>query len=150
DGVKAFGYNVITYSLAKAVAGKLDLHNFPSALTKFETQQHQLQAPGLKNANFDLAIVDILRERESWDATYNEFRKSVGEPPVTSFMELSGGRKDLADELERVYGNVDAVDAYVGVLVEPKPEGFVLSYTQFYQFVLNAPRRVKGLYQMTE
>ncbi|MBI3289635.1 MAG: hypothetical protein HYZ74_08980, partial [Elusimicrobia bacterium] len=44
----------------------------------------------------------------------------------------------------------DKVDAGIGILVEPKPAGFALGFTQFYQFVLNAPRRVKSNRHLTE
>jgi hypothetical protein len=42
------------------------------------------------------------------------------------------------------------VDAGIGILVEPKPAGFALGFCQFYQFVLNAPRRVKSNRHLTE
>ena len=75
----------------------------------------------------------------------------MGEPPVKSFLELTGGDIEIAKELETLYeGDIDKVDPGIGILVEPKPAGFALGITQFYQFLLNAPRRVKSNRHMTE
>ncbi|MDX6769149.1 MAG: peroxidase family protein, partial [Elusimicrobiota bacterium] len=141
--VEKFGYDVLAYSFARKSAGALTLHNFPRALSQFENQQNgQLT---------DLAELDIFRERTDGTGTYNEFRRSVGEPPVTSFLELTGGDAELAKELSVKYeGDVNKVDAGIGILAEPKPAGFALGFTQFYQFVLNAPRRVKSNRHLTE
>ncbi len=141
--VEKFGYDVLAYSFAKKSAGALSLHNFPRALSQFQNQQNgQLT---------DLAELDIFRERTDGTGTYNEFRRSVGEPPVTSFLELTGGDAELAREIEIKYeGDINKVDAGIGILAEPKPAGFALGFTQFYQFVLNAPRRVKSNRHLTE
>lgn len=141
--VKKFGYDVLGYSFAKKSAGALALHNFPRALTQFENQQDKTLT--------DLAERDIFRERTDGTGTYNEFRRSLGEPPVKNFLELTGGDAALAAEIERTYeGDIEAVDAGIGILAEPKPAGFALGFTQFYQFVLNAPRRVKSNRHLTE
>jgi len=141
--VEKFGYDVLAYSFAKKSSGALKLHNFPRALSQFQNQQNgQLT---------DLAEMDIFRERTDGTGSYNEFRRSVGEPPVASFLELTGGDAELARELELKYeGDIEKVDAGIGILAEPKPAGFALGFTQFYQFVLNAPRRVKSNRHLTE
>jgi hypothetical protein len=141
--VEKYGYDVLAYSFVKKSAGALKLHNFPNALTQFKNQQNgQLT---------DLAMLDIFREMTDGTGTYNEFRRSVGEPPVKSFLELTGGDAELAKELERTFeGDIEAVPPGIGILAEPKPAGFALGFTQFYQFVLNAPRRVKSNRHLTE
>lgn len=141
--VEKFGYDVLAYSFARKSAGALKLHNFPRTLSQFKNQQNgQLT---------DLAEMDIFRERTDGTGSYNEFRRSLGEPPVKSFLELTGGDAELAKELELKYeGDVEKVDAGIGILAEPKPAGFALGFTQFYQFVLNAPRRVKSNRHLTE
>ncbi len=141
--VAKFGYETLAYSFVRKSCGALTLHNFPRPLTQFHNQQ---------DGNLtDLAERDTFRERTDGTGTYNEFRHSVGEPPVTSFMELTGGNAEFAHELEIKYeGDVDKVDAGIGILVEPKPKGFALGFCQFYQFVLNAPRRVKSNRHLTE
>lgn len=141
--VEQYGYDVLAYSFVKKSAGALTLKNFPKALTQFRDQQHQKL--------MDLAEADTFRERTDGTGSYNEFRRSVGEPPVTSFLELTGGDKEMADALSQKFeGDVEKVDAGIGILAEPKPAGFALGFTQFYQFVLNAPRRVKSNRHLTE
>ncbi|MBI5247747.1 MAG: hypothetical protein HY923_11265 [Elusimicrobia bacterium] len=141
--VEKYGYDVLAYSFVKKSAGALKLHNFPTALTQFKNQQNgQLT---------DLAMLDIFREMTDGTGSYNEFRRSLGEPPVKSFLELTGGDAELAKELERTFeGDIEAVPPGIGILAEPKPAGFALGFTQFYQFVLNAPRRVKSNRHLTE
>jgi hypothetical protein len=135
--VKKFGYEALGWSFMSKSCGALKLHNFPKSLTQFQRMQDQNL--------IDLAELDIFREREDATGSYNDLRRSLGEPPVTSFLELTGGDAALARELEIVYeGDVDKVDAGIGILAEPKPDGFALGFVQFYQFVLNAPRRVKS------
>jgi len=135
--VRRFGYEALGWSFVSKSCGALTLHNFPRALTRFNRMQD--------NNLIDLSELDIFREREDGTGTYNDLRRSLGEPPVNSFMELTGGNAALARELEIVYhGDVDQVDVGIGILAEPKPEGFALGFVQFYQFVLNAPRRIKS------
>lgn len=135
--VERFGYATLGWSFLSKSCGALTLHNFPRSLTQFKRMQD--------DNLIDLAELDIFREREDGTGSYNDLRLSLGEPPVTSFLELTGGDAELARELEIVYqGDVNAVDAGIGILAEPKPAGFALGFVQFYQFVLNAPRRVKS------
>jgi len=135
--VDRHGYEVLAWSFVTKSAGALTLHNFPRALTAFKNQ--------LDGTLTDLAERDLFRERTDGTGSYNEFRQSMGEPPVRSFLELTGGDAELAEELAIKYqGDVNQVDAGIGILAEPKPAGFALGFTQFYQFVLNAPRRLKS------
>ena len=95
----------------------------------------------------DLAAVDVLRDRERGVPRYNEFRRLVGRPAVTSFGQLVGpeGRARKWDrELQRVYGDVERVDLMVGLFAEPKPPGFGFSDTAFRIFLLMAGRRLKS------
>ena len=141
--VDRYGYEVLAWSFVSTSAGALTLHNFPRALTQFHNQ--------LDGTLTDLAERDLFRERTDGTGSYNEFRQSLGDPPVTSFLELTGGDAELAKELEITYeGDVDKVDAGIGILAEPKPAGFALGFTQFYQFVLNAPRRLKSNRHLSE
>lgn len=141
--VEQYGYDVLAWSFVRKSAGALTLKNFPKALTQFKDQQH--------DKLMDLAEADTFRERTDGTGSYNEFRRSVGEPPVTSFLELTGGDAEMAKALEvKFEGDIDKVDAGIGILAEPKPAGFALGFTQFYQFVLNAPRRVKSNRHLTE
>jgi hypothetical protein len=135
--VDKHGYPTIAYSAAIQSCGALTLKNFPRGLTKFHNQKD--------GELTDLAERDIFREREDGTGTYNEFRESLGDPPVTSFMELTGGDAELARELEVLYEyDIDKVDPNIGILAEPRPKGNALSYSQLKQFVGNAIGRLKN------
>lgn len=135
--VRRFGYDALGWTFVSKSCGALTLHNFPRALTQFARMQ---------DGNLiDLAELDLFREREDGTGTYNDLRHSLGEPPVTTFLELTGGNIEMAKEIEAVYhGDINRVDAGIGILAEPRPAGFALGFIQFYQFVLNAPRRIKS------
>ena len=48
-----------------------------------------------------------------------------------------------AEELSSVYANVEDVDFLVGCLAEsPRPDGYIISETAFYVFIMNASRRL--------
>jgi hypothetical protein len=91
----------------------------------------------------DLAATDVLRVRERGVPRYNDFRELFHRGRVRSFSELTDNR-EWAEELERVYGDVDRVDLMVGLYAEPLPKGFGFSDTAFRVFVLMASRRLKS------
>ena len=123
------------YSLGIANPGAVRLHNYPRAL------QNLAQDNGER---FDLAAVDILRDRERGVPRYNQFRRLLHKPAVTSFEELTDNPQ-WAEELKRVYANdLEKVDTMVGLLAEPLPEGFGFSDTAFRIFLLMASRRLKS------
>jgi hypothetical protein len=62
---------------------------------------------------------------------------------VRSFEELTQDASK-ADELRRVYGELDRLDLMIGLFSEPLPEGFGFSDTTFRVFVLMASRRLKS------
>ena len=55
-----------------------------------------------------------------------------------------GRERGWAEELRRVYGNVDSVDTMVGLFAEPKPCGFGFSDTAFRIFLFMASRRIRS------
>ena len=93
----------------------------------------------------DLAAADILRSRETGVAPYNAFRRLLRMPPAASFEELAGGNAAYAREIRELYdGDLEAVDAIVGLYGEPKPRGFAFSETAFRIFLLMASRRLQS------
>ncbi|MFE9789700.1 peroxidase family protein [Nocardia salmonicida] len=126
--------DTLLYSFGRANPGALTLHNYPAHL-------QQLERPG--QPLLDLATVDILRVRERGVPRYNEFRRHLRLPPITSFDELTDDPR-WARELEEVYGDVDDVDLMIGLYAEPKPPGFGFSDTAFRVFVLMASRRLSA------
>ena len=70
----------LLYSFGISHPGALRLHNFPRHL------QHLKKDTG---EHFDLAAVDILRDRERGVPRYNQFRRLFHKKPVTTFEELT-------------------------------------------------------------
>jgi heme peroxidase len=140
DVVEKHGFTMadIAYSFGTQPAGALTLHNFPKALREIELPN------GLR---LDLAAVDILRDRERGVPRYNDLRQLLHRPPVRSFEKLvgrAGTRLGWAEELRRLYGNVDNVDTMVGLFAEPKPQGCGFSDTAFRIFLMMAGRRLQS------
>lgn len=65
----------------------------------------------------DLASLNIERGRDHGLADYNQTREDYGLQRVTSFAEITSDT-ELAAKLEALYGSVDNIDVWVGVLAE--------------------------------
>lgn len=114
--------------------GALTLNNYPDFL-------RNLSVPFV--GKFDLATVDILRDRERGVPRYNEFRREIGLNPITKFEDLTSDATQLAN-LKRLYNNdIEQIDTMVGMMAETvRPEGFGFGETAFQIFILNASRRL--------
>ena len=123
----------ILYSFGTSHPGAITLHNYPVSLQRFERPE------GL----IDLAAIDVLRTRERGVPRYNQFRRLFHLNPVESFEEMTDN-PEWAEELERIYGDVERVDHMVGMYAEPKPKGFGFSDTAFRVFILMASRRLES------
>ncbi len=77
----------------------------------------------------DLIADDIQRGRDEGDATYNQVRVSLGEKPVTSFAQITGNVQ-LRQELKQIYGNVNNVELFVGLMAEDHLPGSSLGKTE--------------------
>ena len=123
------------YSLGRAHPGAITLRNYPNALRSFE------RPDGFK---LDLAVVDIMRDRERGVPRYNAFRELLRMPRIPSFDRLTQD-PTLAKELKELYeGDIDRVDLMVGLYAEQPPKGFGFSDTAFRIFILMASRRLKS------
>ena len=128
------GFESAFYSLGVAHPGAITLHNYPRFLQEFERPDGTV---------IDLAATDVLRIRERGVPRYNQFRRLFHLKPAETFEELTDNPV-WADELRRVYGDVERVDLMVGLYAEPLPEGFGFSDTAFRVFILMASRRLKS------
>lgn len=72
--------------------------------------------PGTVSAR-DLAAINIQRGRHNGLADYNTIRESFGLSRVTSFTEITSDIEKQAT-LEELYGTVDNIDFFVGMLAE--------------------------------
>jgi hypothetical protein len=125
----------LLYSFGVEHPGMLRLHNFPKHLQNLVND---------KGERFDLATVDILRDRERGVPRYNQFRRMVHKKPVKSFEEITDNPV-WAKEIKRVYnGDLEQVDLLVGLMCEPLPEGMGFTDTAFRVFLLMASRRLKS------
>jgi hypothetical protein len=143
DAITKFRFDNLFYSFGRALPGQLTLGNYS---TVFQQLFVQGQAPNIPP--IDLATIDILRDRERGVPRYNEFRRLLHLPPITSFQELS---EQWEGKLRQVYGTardgsdrVDLVDLLVGMLAEKKPDKFGFSDTTFRIFLLMNSRRMKS------
>jgi hypothetical protein len=115
--------------------GMIRLHNYPTHLRNLRRDDGSI---------FDLATVDILRDRERGVPRYNRFRELLGLPRVATFEKLTDNPV-WREEIRQVYaGDIDMVDTQVGLMCEPLEKGFGFSITAFYVFVLMASRRLKS------
>jgi hypothetical protein len=122
------------YSFGRSHPGAITLHNYPKYLQHFNRADGSL---------IDLAAIDVLRVRERGVPRYNEFRRLFHMNPVSSFEELTDNPV-WAEELRRIYGDVERVDLMIGMYAEPKPKGFGFSDTAFRVFILMASRRLES------
>jgi len=89
-------------------------------------------APILDNVEVgasDLIADDIQRGRDEGDPTYNAARIQMGEKPVTSFAQITSNVQ-LQNELKQVYGNVNNVELFVGLMAEDHLPGSSLGPTE--------------------
>ncbi len=123
------------YSIGKASAGAVCLHNYPNALRNLTRIDGQVT---------DLATLDIVRDRERGVPRYNDFREALRMPRRKRIEDITPN-KQWAREINEVYnGDVDAVDLQIGMQAEQPPKGFGFSDTAFRIFILMASRRLKS------
>ena len=124
----------VLYSFGTSHPGAITLHNFPKFLQHFDRADGEL---------VDLASIDVVRVRERGVPRYNEFRRLLHLEPYDTFEEMADTPEHAA-ELKRIYGDVERVDAMIGMYAERKPKGFGFSDTAFRIFILMASRRIES------
>ena len=124
------------YSLGTSHPGALTLHNHPNSLRRLPNQSHP-------NIVEDIGTIDILRDRERGVPRYCRFRHHLRMSVPKTFGELTDNPQ-FAQELEKIYGDVEKVDLLTGTLAEAKPKGFAFGDTAFRIFILMASRRLKS------
>ena len=132
----------IMYSMGRNHPGALTLHNYPRFMQNISVKRNTLGVPEVR---FDLAAVDIIRDRERLVPNYNEFRRQLRLKPIKTFDDLTSNKEDVA-LLKEIYNNdVEKLDLVVGSLAEEdRYENFAFGNTAFYIFAAMASRRLLG------
>ncbi|WP_421726348.1 peroxidase family protein [Bauldia sp.] len=107
------GFDAMLRGLGDSVSQEVDTHVIEE-LRSF-----------LFGAGLDLPAFNIQRGRDLGVASYNDLREAVGLDRATSFADVTSNA-ELAAGLEAVYGDVDALDAWVGGLAEDHVNGGLL------------------------
>lgn len=74
---------------------------------------------------FDLGALNIQRARDHGLPDYNTVRMAYGMPPVSDFADITAD-PDLQTVLEDLYGDVGAIDPWIGALSEDRRVGAML------------------------
>ncbi|KAK9825686.1 hypothetical protein WJX81_004113 [Elliptochloris bilobata] len=134
DVMMKFGNSKILDAFGHQPPTTLTLNNYPDFLTK-------VNIPG-ENGPRNMAVVDILRDRERGMVRYNQARRQYGLQAIADFEDLSDD-KEVVEAVKSVYKSVEDIDFMVGLLAEsPRPKGFIITDTSFYVFIMNASRRL--------
>ena len=76
----------------------------------------------------DLAAININRGRERGLPDYNTLRSNIGLPRIKEFEEITK-HLEVSDALRKVYGSVDNIDPWVGMLAEDYMPNAILGST---------------------
>ncbi|KAI9553283.1 putative cyclooxygese [Daphnia sinensis] len=117
-------------------------HGLASFVEAIATQP----AGALSHSNHGAMLLDqfkdvVLQGRQLRLQSFNNYRMLFGMPKYTSFMELTGGDVDMSRQLQLLYGHIDALEFYPGMLLE-KSEA---SVTPFTMVNIGGPYAVKGM-----
>ncbi|KAK9827996.1 hypothetical protein WJX81_006931 [Elliptochloris bilobata] len=134
DVMKKYGMSKILDAFGHQAPTTLTMHNYPDFLTKVDI-------PG-EDGPRNMAVVDILRDRERGMVRYNQARRQYGLKALADFEDISDD-KEVVKAIKSVYKSVEDIDYMVGCFAEsPRPKGYVISDTAFYVFIMNASRRL--------
>lgn len=119
-----------------ARAGHLTFNNYPHFLTNVKID---------KNRFVNVAVIDIIRDRERLGLRYNELRRQLRLQPISSFADLSVTQEE-EEQLREIYQNdVELLDVFVGLMAEANwPAGYGFSNTAFHIFIIMASRRLEA------
>lgn len=76
----------------------------------------------------DLAAINIMRSRERGLPDYNTIRADFGLERIKDFNEISDD-KDLVNKMKFLYGNVDNIDPWIGLLAEKHVKNTIFGET---------------------
>ncbi|XP_031440816.1 prostaglandin G/H synthase 1 [Clupea harengus] len=119
-------------------------HYGVETLVEAFSKQHAGQVGGGKNIHPVIIKVTagVIREsRQLRVQPFNEYRKRFNLEPYASFFELTENA-EIARELEELYGDIDALEFYPGLLLEKTRPGAIFGESMVE---MGAPFSLKGL-----
>ena len=112
--IKFCGIEPLLRGAATQVHQKIDV------LIVSDVRNFLFGAPG--SGGFDLASLNIQRGRDHGLPSYNSIRKGFGLPPALTFDDVTSDVR-LVDRLASIYGHVDDIDPWIGMLAEDHVKG---------------------------
>ena len=83
-----------------------------------------------ERGGLDLCVLDIVRGRDHGIPDYNSVRKEIGLNRVEGFDDINKD-EEVRMRLRAAYGNIDELDAIIGILAEEHLEGSTLGQTGY-------------------
>jgi hypothetical protein len=104
-----------------------------SNTTATYTSHTLLRAPArpewIVSNGMDLATIDIMRSRQFKIPTFVNIRKAFGLGPIHTFRDIARHDAERRKHLRRLYGTIDKVEGFVGILMEDAEPGALLPPT---------------------
>uniref|UniRef100_UPI00398EF673 prostaglandin G/H synthase 2-like n=1 Tax=Pristiophorus japonicus TaxID=55135 RepID=UPI00398EF673 len=118
-------------------------HGISNMVDSFSRQIAGRVAGGrnMNPALLKVAITTIEHTRQMRYKSLNEYRKRFALKPYESFEDLTG-EKEMSAELKELYGDIDAIEMYPGLMIEKPRPGAIFGETMVE---LGAPFSLKGL-----
>ncbi|XP_067310027.1 prostaglandin G/H synthase 2a [Pseudorasbora parva] len=135
---QVYGYHQFVFN--NSIVTEHGIRNLVESFTK----QTAGRVSGGRNlpASVQAVAVKVLEHsRQMRYQSFNAYRKRFNMKPYSSFEEMTGDQ-ELADELKELYGHIDAVELYPGLLVEKTRHNSVFGETMVE---MGAPYSLKGL-----
>ena len=121
DAVKAEGIDPIIRGLSASLSQNIDLK-------LIDDVRNLLFTFGPHISGRDLVAINIERGRINGISDYNTVRESYGLSKVTSFGQITSD-VEIQNLLANLYGNVDNIDLYIGLLAEDHLSGIAVGET---------------------
>ncbi|MFK0572781.1 peroxidase family protein [Endozoicomonas sp.] len=102
-------------NILKGQSSQIMEEHDPKMVTSLRNSQRG--APGAGSSVIDLFSVDVQRGRDHCLPDYNTFRRHYNMEPYESFNDLTSD-SELAEELTKLYGDIDNLDPWVGIISE--------------------------------
>ncbi|KAL9441025.1 hypothetical protein AB3S75_019654 [Citrus x aurantiifolia] len=135
------GMEQILVSMGHQACGAVTLWNYPLWMRNLVA--HDINGEDRPNP-VDMAALELYRDRERGVSRYNEFRRNLLMIPISKWEDLTDD-KEVIKVLQEVYGDdVEKMDLQVGLHAEKKINGFAISETAFFIFLLIASRRLEA------